>query len=128
MLYTESIGNIKLSFLLCYLLKITLYNLHFMNAIYWRWQYITTVNTTILRHFTHKASVTSVHTEANAHSADWLMSVFVNELAPPYVRSQQSQCEQQCWRILANTVTFHESYLHKKAITFLECYLLKITI
>ena len=52
----------------------------------------------------HKASVTSVHAEANAHSADWLMSVFVNELAPPYVRSQQGQCEQQCRRILANTV------------------------
>ena len=65
---------------------------------------IITVNATILRHFTHKASVTSVHAEANAHSADWLTSVFVNELAPPYVRSQQGQCEQQCRRILANTV------------------------
>ena len=46
----------------------------------------------VLRHFTHKASVTSVNAEANAHSADWLMSVFVNELAPPHVRSQQGQC------------------------------------
>ena len=36
----------------------------------------------VLRHFTHKASVTSVHAEANAHSADWLMStcIFVNKL------------------------------------------------
>ena len=46
----------------------------------------------------------SVHAEANAHSADWLMSDFVNELAQPYVRNQQGQCEQQCRRILANTV------------------------
>ena len=36
-----------------------------------------------LRHFPHKVSVTCVNAEANAHSADWLMSVFVNELAPP---------------------------------------------
>ena len=40
------------------------------------------VPVTNLRHFTLKSSVTSVHAEANAHSADWLMSVFVNELAP----------------------------------------------
>ena len=46
----------------------------------------------VLRHFTHKASVTSVNAEANVHSADWLMSVFVNELNPPHVRSQQGQC------------------------------------
>ena len=39
-------------------------------------------------HFTHKASVTlSVHAEANAHSTDWLMCVFMNEVAPPNVRS-----------------------------------------
>ena len=50
----------------------------------------------------------SIHAEANAHSADWLMSVFVNELALPYVRSQQGQCEQQCRRILANTVRFED--------------------
>ena len=37
----------------------------------------------VLRHFTHKASVTSVYAEANVHSADWLMRVFINELAPP---------------------------------------------
>ena len=37
----------------------------------------------VLRHFTHKASVTSVYAEANVHSANWLMSVFINELAPP---------------------------------------------
>ena len=66
--------------------------------------YCTTVNATILRHFTHEASVTSVHAEANTHSADWLTSVFVNEVAPPYVRSQQGQREQQCRRILANTI------------------------
>ena len=34
----------------------------------------------VLRYFTHKASVTSVNTEANVHSADWLMSACVNEL------------------------------------------------
>ena len=34
----------------------------------------------ILRHLTHKAKVTSVNAEANVHSADLLMSVFVNEL------------------------------------------------
>ena len=43
----------------------------------------------VLRHFTHKAGVMSVNAEANVHSADWLMCVFVNELAPPHVRSQQ---------------------------------------
>ena len=48
---------------------------------------IVTVPVTNLRHFTHKASVTSVHAEANAHSADWLMRVFVNE--------QQRKCVQQ---------------------------------
>ena len=37
----------------------------------------------VLRHFTHKASVTSVNAEANVLGADWPMSVFVNELAPP---------------------------------------------
>ena len=46
----------------------------------------------VLRHFTHKASVMSVNAEANSHSADWLMSVFVNELSPPNARSQQGQC------------------------------------
>ena len=46
----------------------------------------------VLRNFTHKASVTSVNAEANVHSADWLMSVFVNELALPHVRSQLGQC------------------------------------
>ena len=53
----------------------------------------------VLRHFTLKASVTSVNAEANVHGADWLMSVFVNELAPPHVRSQQGQCVWQCRRI-----------------------------
>ena len=42
----------------------------------------------------HKASVTSESTEANVHSADWLMSVFVNELAQPHAHSQQGQCMQ----------------------------------
>ena len=65
----------------------------FFDLIYWL-NYCSTVPVTNLRHFTLKASVTSVHAQANAHSADWLMSVFVNELAPLYVRSQQGQCEQ----------------------------------
>ena len=58
----------------------------------------------VLRHFTHKASVRSVNAEANAHSADWLMSVFVNELAPPHARSQQGQCVRQCRRIMKDTL------------------------
>ena len=52
----------------------------------------------------HKASVTSVHTEANVYWADWFMSVFVNELAPPYVWSQQGQCVQQCRRNMKGTL------------------------
>ena len=61
----------------------------------------------VLRHFTYKASVMSVNAEAYAHShdsADWLMSVFVNELAPPHVRSQQGQCVQQCRKIMKGTL------------------------
>ena len=42
-----------------------------------------------LQHFTHKASMTSVNAEASAHSTDWLMSIFVNELTPPHVRSHR---------------------------------------
>ena len=34
--------------------------------------------------------MTSLYAEANAHSADFLMSVFVNELAPP--QSTRSVC------------------------------------
>ena len=41
-----------------------------------------TVPVTNLQYFTHKASVTSVHTEANGHSADWLMSVFCDRTSP----------------------------------------------
>ena len=33
----------------------------------------------------HKASVMSVNAEANVRGADWLMSIFVNELAPPHM-------------------------------------------
>ena len=48
----------------------------------------------VLWHFTHKANVTSVNAEANAHSADWLMSVFVSELGSqgpaPYTQSTRS--------------------------------------
>ena len=50
----------------------------------------------IVQHFMQKTSVTSVHGEANSHSFDWLMSVFVKEIAPPRVRNQQGQCVQQC--------------------------------
>ena len=30
----------------------------------------------------HKASMTNVHEDGNAHSADWLMDICVNELVP----------------------------------------------
>ena len=40
----------------------------------------------------HKASMTNVNAEAKLHTADWLMTAFVNELAPPHERSQQSRC------------------------------------
>ena len=66
---------------------------------------MTTVPATILRHFTLKASDTSVHAEANAHRADWLMRIFVNEVAPPHARSQPGKCVQHCRRILVYTVT-----------------------
>ena len=49
----------------------------------------------VLRHFTHKASVTSLNAEANVHSADWLLSIFVKELAPPrptYAVNKVSAC------------------------------------
>ena len=49
----------------------------------------------VLRHFTHKASVMRVNAEANVQSADWLMGIFVNELSPSHVRSQQGQCVRQ---------------------------------
>ena len=55
---------------------------------------------TVLRYFMHKASITSI----NVHSADWLMGVFVNELAPPNVHSQQGQCMQQCQRIMKESL------------------------
>ena len=58
----------------------------------------------VLRHFTHKASVMSVNAEANVHSADWLMSVFVIVLARPHVRSEQGQCNEQCRRIMKDTI------------------------
>ena len=58
----------------------------------------------VLRHFTHKASVTTVHAKANVYSADWLRSIFVNELAPPHVRGQQGQCVQPCRRIIEGTL------------------------
>ena len=43
-----------------------------------------------------KASVAIVHAKANAHNADWQISVFVNELTSPHVCSQQNQCVQWC--------------------------------
>ena len=58
---------------------------------------ICTVYFILLRHFKHEASVTNVH-------ADWLMIVFLNELAPPHVRSQQDECVQHCQRIVKGTV------------------------
>ena len=38
----------------------------------------------------HKANVTCIHTEENAHSTDWIMSIFVNELAQPMYNSTRS--------------------------------------
>ena len=46
----------------------------------------------------------SVNADENLHSADWLRSVFVNELALPHVRSQQGQCVQQRRRIMKDTL------------------------
>ena len=70
----------------------------------------------VLRHFTHKTSVMSVNAEANAHSADWLMGIFVNELSPPHARSQQGQCVRQCRRIMKDTIRYciYYSYMSKK--------------
>ena len=45
----------------------------------------------------HKASVTSVYAEAKAHSADWLMSVFVSELGP----QGPAQCTQSARSVRA---------------------------
>ena len=40
------------------------------------------ISSIIVQHFTYKANVTNVHSEANAYSADWLIRVFlVKELA-----------------------------------------------
>ena len=58
---------------------------------------------TNLQHFTLKASGMSVHAEANAHSADWLMSVFVDEQAPPtYAVNKVNVCSsaEEFWHIL----------------------------
>ena len=57
----------------------------------------------VLRYYTLKASMTSVNAEADVHIADWLMSIFVNELAPPHVCSEQGQCVRQCRRIMRDT-------------------------
>ena len=44
----------------------------------------------VLGHFTHQASVTSIHAEANVYSADWLMSVFSMNSASPCTQSRRS--------------------------------------
>ena len=77
------------------------------------------VSPRVFRHFTHKASVTSVNAEANVHRADWLMSVFVNELAPPHVPSQRGQCVRLCRRIMIYTLEpkFTQNF-HSKASNF----------
>ena len=51
-----------------------------------------------------KASMTNLHARANAHRADGIMSIFVNELDPPHVRNQQGKCMLQCQTILTNTL------------------------
>ena len=65
---------------------------------------VCTVPFSIVRHITLKASVMGVHAKGNACCADWLMSVFVNELAPPHVCNQQGQCMQQCQAIMKGTI------------------------
>ena len=57
----------------------------------------TQVPSRVLWCFIHKASVTRVNAEANVHVhiTDWLISVFVNELAPPrpmYAVKKVSAC------------------------------------
>ena len=74
----------------------------------------------VLRHVTHKASVTSANAETNAHSADWLMSVFVNELAPPNVRSQQGQCVQQCRRIMKDTLVHKNVSWYEAVLSYFD--------
>ena len=43
----------------------------------------TEVSFRVLKQFTHKASVTSVNAEANVHTADWLISAYLNEFGSP---------------------------------------------
>ena len=81
------------------------------------------VPVTNLLHFMLKASVTSVHTEANAHSANWQLSVFVNDLAPRHIRSQQGKCVQQCRTILANTLNALGTYWNEYCILLFVCIL-----
>ena len=83
-----------------------------------RTKHLFTVPVTNLRHLTHKASVKSIHAEANAHSADWLMCIFENELALPHVRHQQGKCMQQCRRISPNTVVHLMVFI--KSVRFLS--------
>ena len=78
----------------------------------------------VLRHFTHKASVTSVNAEANVHSADWLMSVFVNELRSqgpaPCTQSTRSVCVQQCRRIVKGTLYIY-TYNKPSPVLIVDC-------
>ena len=56
----------------------------------------------------HKSSALhtqSQHNECMPHSTDWLISVFVNEVASSHVCSQHGQCLQQCRIVFANTTT-----------------------
>ena len=48
--------------------------------------------------------MTSVNAGADVHSAYWLMSAFVNELALPHVHNHQGQHVQQCQRIMKGTI------------------------
>ena len=61
----------------------------------------------------HKVSMRSIHAKANTYSADWLMSVIVNELAKLHVHSTQGQCLQQCQRIKKGTVVLAMDVLQR---------------
>ena len=75
------------------------------------------VPVSILQHFMHKANVMSVHAEGNAHSIDWPMSTFVNDLALSQVGSQLGQCvlnnyERDCKLVKYVIGQIHSSEMH----------------
>ena len=61
----------------------------------------------------------------NVHSADWLMSISVNELVPPHVRSHQDLCMQQCQTIMKGPIGVITSHVLKISICELVSLLFK---